>query len=157
MTPDRIRLDPCAACGTAFPADEGRCPDCGAYRPGHRPPPPGGRHPTPPGGPPTRSQGPQGAEGLEDLFAAFGPMFGGQAGQPVSRRAAWGPMARLFLGRNMGCLVWALALFFGIPLAIGALAGDALGGIAVMLLAVGIAGLALTGWLVWLVKPTRRK
>ena len=155
MSPDRIRLDPCAGCGTAFPADEGRCPDCGAYRPGHRPPPPGGRHPATPASRPGPA-GPEGVEGLEDLFAAFGPMFGGQAQQPVSKRAAWGPMARMVLGRNLGCLVWALAIFFGIPLAIGALAGDALGGLAVMLLAVGIAGLGLTGWLIWLVKPRRR-
>jgi hypothetical protein len=92
------------------------------------------------------------AAGLEDLFAAFGPMFGAE---PTSKRALWGPMARMFLGRNLGCLVWALVLFFGVPAAIGALAGDALGGLAVMLLAVGVAGLGLTGWLVWLVRPPR--
>lgn len=146
---DRIRLEPCASCGTAFPGDEARCPDCGALRPGHRP---AAQRPEPaspfgaPGSP----------EGLEDLFAAFGPMFGG-AQQPVSRRAAWAPLARMFLGRNLGCLVWALAVFFGVPLAIGALAGDALGGLAVALLVVGVLGLALTGWLVWLVKPPKRR
>ena len=111
----------------------------------------------PSAGPPGGSPSPEAQAGLEDLFAAFGPMFGGPAGQPVSKRAAWGPMARLFLGRNLGCLVWALAIFFGIPLAIGAMAGDALGGLAVMLLVVGILGLGLTSWLVWLVKPPTRK
>ena len=133
MTPDRIRLEPCADCDTAFPADEVRCPDCGAYRPGHRPPEPADAIPAPPDRDARR-----GVEGLEDLFAAFGPMFGAQ---PTSKRAVWGPMARMFLGRNLGCLVWALVLFFGVPVAIGALAGDALGGLAVMLLAVGVAGL----------------
>lgn len=154
MTPDRIRLESCAGCSTAFPADDGRCPECGALRPGAREP--AGR--SRPAGP-ERAQRVEGrAEGnLEDLFAAFGPMFGGQAGQPVSKRAAWGPMARLFLGRNLGCLVWAFAIFFGIPLAIGAMAGDALGGLAVMLLVVGVLGLGLTAWLVWLVKPRKQR
>ena len=158
MTPngDRIRLDPCEGCGTAFPADEGKCPDCGAYRPGHRPRPAQPEPSTPFGAGRQGVGTPGSTEGLEDLFAAFGPMFGGQ-GRPVSKRAAWGPMARMFLGRNMGCLIWALAIFFGIPLAVGAMAGDALGGLAVMLLIVGILGLGLTTWLVWLVKPTKRR
>ena len=149
MTPDRIRLEPCAECGTAFPADAGRCPDCGVWRAGARPASGQPGPPTPPGA--------ARPEDLEDLFAAFGPMFQGAGGAPPSRRALWGPMARAFFGRNLGCLVWGLLLFFGVPLAIGALAGDALGGLAVMLLVVGILGLGLTSWLVWLVKPPTRK
>lgn len=149
MTPDRIRLEPCPGCGTAFPADEARCPDCGQGRPGAaRERGAGVERPQPAEG---------NVEGLEDLFAAFGPMFGAQPGQPVSKRAAWAPMARMFLGRNLGCLAWALAIFFGIPLAVGAMAGDALGGLAVMLLVVGVLGLGLTAWLIWLVKPRKQR
>ncbi len=144
MTPDRIRLESCEACGTAYPAGERRCPECGALRPGG-----GGGEPAGSGTAPDVMP-----EEMEELFEAFGPLFGGR---PASKRAAWSPMARMVLGRYLGCLTWALLLFFGVPLAVGALAGDALGGLAVMLLAVGVLGLGLTGWLVWLVKPTKRK
>ena len=55
-----------------------------------------------------------------------------------------------------GCLTPALVVFFGIPTLVGALAGDALGGLAVGLLIVGIAGLVLTGMLVRILWPTRK-
>lgn len=134
MTGGRIRLEPCAGCGVAFPVDQAVCPECSTPRAGG-----------------AAGAGPQ---GLEDLFQAFGPMFGRA---PTSRRALWGPLARSFLGRNRGCLLTVLAVFFGIPLLVGVLLDAVPAVLAVMLLVVGVLGLALTGWLVWLVRPPRSR
>jgi len=131
VTAGRIRLEPCAGCGVAFPADQRVCPECGTPR-----------------------EGGAGPEGLEDLLGAFGAAFGGPA---PSRRALWGPLARAFLGRNRGCLLSFLVLFFGIPLLVGALLDAVPTVLAVMLLVVGALGLGLTGWLVWLVRPPRSR
>jgi hypothetical protein len=128
-----IHLKICPACNTGIPEEAAICPECGAVQQGE----------------PTQRQGRAGPGPGADIFGA---MFGG----PEERRRGTGAMLRPRLLANLGCLLPALLIFFGIPTAIGALAGNALGGLAVPFLLIGIAGLALTAMLVWLLWPSRK-
>lgn len=119
-----VDLRVCPACGVAVPAAGGRCPECGAPLEAEGPPRRG----------PTGSPFP-GRGGPQDAFGVGGP-----------------EVVRAVLARNVGCLVRVLAVVFGLPVLVGALAGNALGGLAVALLVVGGAGLLLTAWLVALLR-----
>ena len=62
------------------------------------------------------------------------------------------PLALAILRQYLGCLGVVLFLVFGPALLVGLLAGDVLGALAWMLLLVGVVGLALTVWLIQLVR-----
>jgi hypothetical protein len=87
-----------------------------------------------------------------DPFQVFGGMPGGDANVG---RAVMGSLARGFLGRNRGCLIFVLLLVFGPPMAIGAHNYGALGALGGALLVVGGLGLLMTIWIVWLLRGAR--
>ena len=128
-----IRLRLCPACQTGIPAESTRCPECSADLPPVE---------SAPGGAP-----------FDARTDPFGALFGAD---PQARRTAVAPMIRSFLARNLGCLGTTLLIVFGVPMLIGALAGNALGGLAVVLILVGSLGIALTGWLIYMVWPARK-
>jgi predicted anti-sigma-YlaC factor YlaD len=136
---DPLHLKVCPACRTAIAEAALLCPECGAAQEAE--PPPG--EPVP--------------EDVFDVEHMFETMRGAFAGERGARRTMAGMGARQVLQSRIGCLATFLVVFFGIPVLLGLLLGDALGALAVMLLVVGVAGLVMTGILVWLLLPTRRR
>ena len=72
--------------------------------------------------------------------------------EQVSVDSLSAPMVRALLRQYLGCLGVVLLFVFGPALIVGLLAGDVLGALAWMLLIVGVVGLALTVWLIRLVR-----
>jgi len=137
--PEPILMRICPRCNTAIDEDLRVCPECGAVRVPED------------GAPPAPVRGTAGARG-EPAQAPFATVFGAGRGDA---RTLTGPLVRRVLAERIGCLVQALLVVFGLPLLLGLLAGNALGGLGVALLIEGIAGLALTFFLIWLVWPAR--
>ncbi len=137
---DPIRLRTCASCQTAILPTLAVCPECGAPQAGVTANAPDTQ------GTPSDRQRAGGYDPLEEVFA-------GRA----DPKELTGSFLRAFLGQHLGCLGTLLFLLFVPALLLGWLRGDVLGTMGGMLLTVGILGLVLTGWLIWLVRPRRRR